>query len=230
MKGISTNDKVLVASSGVWADNVTVAASKVIKIPSKLSVEEAAALPAALSAYAILFNYVGLKAGDVVLQFGGDSAVGAAISQIGTASGYKVVNVTQAQIDDANFSKTATAMGSVKLTITNTSKKSVSKNFLRSLAPGGCLVMYQGNGLVDEDDGVDVPVGGAIFKANSIFGFSFESWMASAPQEVETAMAAIAPHLESKKISLKSKVFPQADYLKALSATETKGEAVVLKM
>lgn len=230
MKGITVNDKVLVASSGMWTDNVTVDATKVLKIPNKLSSEEAAALPAALSAYAILNNYVDLKAGDVVLQFGGDSAVGMAISQIGTASGYKVVNVTQAQIDDTNFSKTATSMGNVKLTITNTPKKTVSKNFLRSLAPGGCLVMYQGNGLNDDDDGVDVPVGSAIFKANAIFGFSFESWMASAPLEVEKAMTAIAPHLESKKIILKSKVFPQAEYLKALSAIETTGEAVVLKM
>lgn len=227
---VATNDKVLVSSTGVWADSVTVAATSVLKIPQNLSIEEGAALPAALSAYAILNNFVSLKAGDVVVQYGGDSAVGLAISQIGTASGVKVVNASQQQIDDSTFVKTVAGMGSVKLTISNSAKKNVSKTLMRCLANKGSLVLYQGDGLNDDCDGIDVPVGSAIFKANSIFGFNFNSWMASDLAGVQKALTAISPHLESKKLTLKSKVFPQAEYLKALSEIEKTGSSVVLKL
>lgn len=230
VKSFTANDKVLVSSTGVWADSVTVSAASVLKIPQNLSVEEAAVLPAALSAYAILNNFVSLKAGDVVVQYGGDSAVGVAITQIGVASGVKVVNATQEQIDDSSFAKTVAGMGSVKLTISNSAKKSVSKTLMRCLSNSGSLVLYQGDGLNDDCDGIDVPVGSAIFKANSIFGFSFDSWMASDPQGVEKALSAIIPHLESKKLTLKSKVFPQSEYLKALAEIENTGSSVVLKL
>ena len=227
---LSIKDPVLVVSSGVWTDFVTVPVTSVVKIPQNLSVEDSAALPAALSAYAILNNFVDLKAGDVVVQYGGGSAVGLAITQIGTASGYKVVNAGPAEISDVAYSKTVAAMGSVKLTITNTSKKAVSKTLMRCLAPKGSLVMYQGDGLIDDTDGVDVPVGSAIFKANSIFGFNFNSWMVADPQGVARAMAAVSPLVTSKAVTFKSKVFPQPEYLKALTEVEVTGGSVILKL
>jgi NADPH:quinone reductase-like Zn-dependent oxidoreductase len=227
---LSIKDQVLVVSTGVWTDFVTVPVSSVVKIPESLSVEDSAALPAALSAYAILNNFVDLKAGDVVVQYGGNTAVGLAITQIGTASGYKVVNAGQAEISDVGFSKTVAAMGSVKLTITNTSKKAVSKTLMRCLAPKGSLVMYQGDGSNDDSDGVDVPVGSAIFKANSIYGFNFNSWMVADPKGVAKAMAAVSPMVNSKKITFQSKVFPQPEYLKALGEIEATGGSVILKL
>jgi len=82
--GVSTNDKVLVVSSrGVWADHVTVPSSAVAKLPASLSDDDAAALPALVSAYALLTRYATLKAGDVVVQSDAEGAVGAAVAAMG---------------------------------------------------------------------------------------------------------------------------------------------------
>ena len=82
--GVSANDKVIVVSSrGVWADTVTVPSSAVAKLPATLTDDEAAALPALLSAYAILTRFEALKAGDVVVQSDAEGAVGAAVAAVG---------------------------------------------------------------------------------------------------------------------------------------------------
>ena len=232
VRSFSAKEKVLVVTTGAWANTVTVPATSVIKIPDNLSIEDGAALPAALSAYAILNNFVTLKAGDVVVQSGGDSAVGKAIAQMGAASGLKVVSATSAELDDAGFAKRVAAMGNVKLTISNTAKKNITKTLVRCLASDGSLVLYLGDGVIaDEIDGIDVPVGSAIFKKNSIYGFEFNSWVHSDRKGVEKALAVVLDDLKSKKLILKSKSFPQSDYLKALSEVEsTGGASVILKL
>jgi NADPH:quinone reductase-like Zn-dependent oxidoreductase len=68
-----------------------------------------------------------LKAGDIVVQSGGETALGKAISQIATASGLTVVSPTSAELEDAEFAKKTAAKGTVKLCITNNSKKSSTK-------------------------------------------------------------------------------------------------------
>ena len=232
VRTVSTNDNVLVVSNGVWSDNITVPSAAVIRIPDSLSLEDSAALPAALSAYAILHNFVTLKAGDIVVQSGGDSAVGKAISQLGKASGFTVVNASAVELDDAAFSKKVAAMGSVKLAVSNTAKKNVTKTLMRCLSAEGSLVLHHGDGsTADEADGVDVPVGSAIFKKNSVYGFDFNGWVASDAKGVQKAMAVVAADISSKKMTLTSKVFPQSEYLKALTEVETSGGAsVVLKL
>ena len=232
VKDLKAKDKVLVVSQGVWTDNVSVSAVDVMKIPDGLSLEESAALPAALSAHAILHNFVPLTSGDVVVQSGGDSAVGKAITQLGAAKGFKVVSATQAEMDDKDFPKKIAAMGKVKLAVSNTAKKSVSKSLMRCLAAEGSIVMYMGDGATADDaDGVDVPVGGAIFKKNSIFGFDFGAWYQSDREGVHAALQGVCGDIGSKKLILKSKVFTQSDYLKALKDVETTGgTSVVLKL
>ena len=232
VRSLSAKDKVLVVTSGTWANTVTAPATSVIKIPDNLSIEESASLPAALSAYAILSNFVTLKAGDVVVQSGGDSAVGKAITQIGAAKGLKVISATSAELDDTGFAKKVGALGNVKLTISNTAKKNITKSLVRCLAVDGSLVLYAGDGVMDDEvDGIDVPVGSAIFKKNSIYGFEFSSWVHSDRANVEKALAVVLDDVKTKKLVLKSKVFPQSDYLKALSEVETTGGAsVILKL
>ena len=229
VRSLSAKDKVLVVTSGTWANTVTVPATSVMKIPDNLSIEESASLPAALSAYAILSNFVTLKAGDVVVQSGGDSAVGKAITQLGAAKGLKVMSATSAEFDDAGFAKKVAALGNVKLTISNTSKKNITKSLVRCLAADGSLVLYAGDGVMDDEvDGIDVPVGSAIFKKNSIYGFEFSSWVHSDRANVEKALAVVIDDIKTKKLVLKSKVFPQSDYLKALTEVQTTGGASVL--
>mmetsp|Transcript_6035 Transcript_6035/g.6173 ORF Transcript_6035/g.6173 Transcript_6035/m.6173 type:complete len:319 (-) Transcript_6035:124-1080(-) len=230
VSNVGTNDKVLVVSTGVWADNVTVPVSSVLKIPSNLSPEDGANLPAALSAYAILHNFTTLKAGDIVVQSGGESALGKAISQIATASGLTVVSPTNAELEDAEYAKKIATKGTVKLCITNNSKKSVTKMLLRCLAPEGVMVLYNGEVENQDVDGIDVPVGSVIFRGNSIEGFDFNVWMNSSPKEVQKAMTAVAAHLDNKKITLKSKVYPQSEYLKAMDEAKISGGSVVLKL
>jgi trans-2-enoyl-CoA reductase len=231
VSNLSYLDKVLVISSGVWADNVTVPATSVLKIPSKLSPEESANLPAYLSAYALLNNFADLKAGDIIIQSGGETAVGLAISQLGSSMGLKIVSATIAELEHAEFAKKVAAMeGKVKLTISNNSKKSVSKALLRVLSPGAALVLYNGDVSPVESDGVDVPVGSVIFKANAIYGFDFNVWAQTSAEEVQKAMTAVAAQLDLKKITLKSKVYPQSEYLKAMAEVESTGAPVVIKL
>lgn len=88
-------------------------------------------------------------------------------------------------MEDAEFAKKTAAKGTVKLCITNNSKKSSTKMLLRCLAPEGVMVLYNGEVENQEVDGVDVPVGSVIFRGNSIEGFDFNVWMNSSPKEVQ---------------------------------------------
>lgn len=230
VSNVGVNDKVLVVSSGVWTDNITVPASSVLKIPSSLSVEDSANLPSVLSAYAILNNFIKLETGDIIVQNGGETAIGQAITQLAAAHGLSVISATAADYDDANYPKKIAAMGNVKLVITNSSKKTITKSLLRCLSPNGVMVVYNGEVAPGDSDGIDVPVGMAIFKANSIQGFDFNVWMSTEPKNVHNAMTAVAAHFDTKKITLKSKVYPQAEYLKAMQDYQKSQEFVVLKV
>ena len=133
---VTTNDKVLVVSpTGVWTDNVTVPSSAVAKIPSSLTDDDVAALPALVSAYAMLTQYVTLKAGDIVVQSDADLPVGTAIAQTGKALGLTVMAASKADLEDARFSENLKGKP-VKLAVCGTASKVTTRSLSRCLASG----------------------------------------------------------------------------------------------
>ena len=234
VSGIAVNDTVLVTGKHTWSDKATVPANSVVKISTSLPAEEAANLPAAISAWALLNNFNGthgaaagtaLKAGDVVVQSHGESAVGLAVTQLGRHMGLKVVSVggSGAVAADIEAKIKEAGGGPVKLAISSGSGKTCL-TLLRSLAVNGTLVVY--NGVVESLDaaaGITVPVASAIFQNTSVRGFDYCSWAASDPAAFQKAVASVVALTDAKKLSLKSKVFPSADFLAAISLVQTTG-------
>jgi len=229
VSGIAVNDTVLVTSSnkGTWADACTVDANTVNKIQASIPAEEAAALPAALAAWALLNKYASLKSGDVVVQCAGESAVGLFVSQIGKAMGLSVVSVAAGASDlDAKLK----AAGAIKLAITSSSG-AAALALTRAVAPGGILVAY--NGVVEPIDtvtGVTAPVARAIFEKTQICGFDFDTWSKTETASFSKGLKEVLALVEAKKLSLKGgKVFPQTDFAAALALVQASGASAVLK-
>jgi NADPH:quinone reductase-like Zn-dependent oxidoreductase len=232
VSGLAAKDSVLVISPGVWADTVTIPFCSTVKLPAGLSHEEAANLPPAVSAWHILNDIAQLKSGDVVLQIQGDTAIGAAISAIGAAHGIKVINVTADDVKNAaKFTETVKAAGPVKLAVSGSAGPAALKLVQRNIGEDGILVLYNGPiESLDKVEGVTLPVGGQIFKNQSIVGFDFVAWASSDAKGVAQAISGVKALVDQKKLSLKAPVFPQADFLKAFEAVETTAAAAVLKL
>lgn len=211
VSGVKVGDSVLAIGSGLWTDSVTLPASSVFKVSSSIPVEEAANLPAAVSAYIILKS-VPLSAGDSVLQSSADSAIDLGVSQVGKALGYNV---------------TSTSDKPVKLAVSSSTGKA-AHTLIKSLAHGGVLVSY--NGVKDSEDGVAAPVSSSIFDDVSISGFDLGTYAASNSSGISEAVTAVCGLYDSKKITLKSKVYPQAEFASAVTIAESTGGPAVIKL
>eukprot|EP01036_Dinobryon_divergens_P027629 gene27629-36435_t len=228
----AVNDTVFITGSGLWAEEVTVSqsAAAVVKLPA----EEAALLPAATSAWAILNNFVKLNSGDVVVQTNGSSATGLAIAEIGKSMGLKIISVTSAQLKDSKFIPNVLAENNssgLKLAISSESGANTLA-LVRQLGPKGVLVTYSGpiEPLSKTETGVQIPTGVLIFKDITVAGFDFLGWKESDPSAFNAAVSAVTELSKAGTIKLKtSKVFSQKDYLKAIAEVEATGAGVVIK-
>ncbi len=225
----AVNDSVLVVGNGLWADEATVSKTNVSKL-SKATSEDSATLPTLLSAWGILNNSVKLSQGDVVLQSSGDSATGAAISQIGKALGYTVISPSSAELADPKFvANTKAAHKSVKLAVTDRSGK-IALDLARTVSNNGSMVFYNGHiESVEQSVGVDIPAASTIYKGVSIVGFDLGAWHAADRAGFEKGVAAVQALSSDKKVSVKSKVFPVADFKKAVADVEATNSAAVIK-
>jgi NADPH:quinone reductase-like Zn-dependent oxidoreductase len=81
---------------GTYAEYVTVPVTYVARKPSRLSFEDAAAIPlVGLTAYQALFFAAGLTAGETVLVYGASGGVGGLAVQIAVAAGAEVIAVAR---------------------------------------------------------------------------------------------------------------------------------------
>jgi NADPH:quinone reductase-like Zn-dependent oxidoreductase len=81
---------------GTYAEYVTVPVTFVARKPSRLSFEEAGAIPlAGLAAYQALFFGAGLTAGETVLVYGASGGVGGFAVQIAVSAGAEVIAVAR---------------------------------------------------------------------------------------------------------------------------------------
>lgn len=90
--GWQVGDRVMaLLAGGGYAEEVVVHAGSVLRVPERLSLEEAAAVPEVfLTAYLNLFEIGGLRTGATALVHGGGSGVGTAAIQLARAAGARV--------------------------------------------------------------------------------------------------------------------------------------------
>lgn len=215
----------LVVGEGVWTDEVVISEANATKIP-KLSSEEAAMLPNFAAAWGILHNFASLKAGDVVVQTNGNGAVGAAISQVGKALGYKVVSVNAADITAAKLQEA----GSIKLAVSGHSGRHISA-LQKAVGTNGVTVSYNGTyEPVSTVSGVQLPISQLIFNNTSLNGFDLNAWAATSPEAFRAGLTSVLKLVEEKKVVLKpAHVFPQSDFRKAVEEVAKTGASVALK-
>jgi len=178
--GLSVNDAVLATCvvSGAWAKSVVTSSATTFKIPSSLRPEEAAMLPSVLTAYALLDRpYLGLVAGDVILQTCGETAVGAAVEALCRVRGFSLVSLPAAP--DPRGDPKLQSVGKVKLAIAQSSGSAVLA-LSRTLQPRGeiCCVLGPLEPLqaAQAAGGVTVPVSPLIFSGAAVRGFDFSLW------------------------------------------------------
>ena len=219
VSGFNVNDIVFFLSPGSWTKEIVVRSESASKVPS-LSLERAASLPAAILAWGILNSFKKLQSGDVVVQLATNSAENHAISEIGTAQGLKVLNVTAAELSDPK-TVVSKAGGTIKLAVTTTSGK-VANSLMKTLSPGGSLVTYNSLSSFEGDiEAVDAPVRAFIFSDCSIHGFDLHSWASSNPAEYRKAVTAVSNLLADGKVTLPAKVFPLSDFQAGVTAAST---------
>jgi NADPH:quinone reductase-like Zn-dependent oxidoreductase len=227
VSNIKVDDKVFVVGKGAWADAVVVDKASVFKIPS-LSLEESANLGSLASAWTMLNTHANLGSGDLVLVCNGDSGLNAALTKVGNALGFKVKTVTENEINDAKFADSVKSSGTVKLAIFGKSGKYI-RHVFKVMANGGTAVVYNGSLERTFDmEGVEVPMGAAIFNNISVAGFDLQT-SAKDTTAFQKAITETSNLISSKKISLDSKSFPWSDFQVAVDATKTAGVPSVLK-
>lgn len=88
----SAGDRVCaIVAGGAYAERCAVSAGSLMRVPERLSLTEAAAVPEAfLTAYVNLFQEAELRAGESVLIHGGASGVGTAAIQLAACAGARV--------------------------------------------------------------------------------------------------------------------------------------------
>lgn len=224
--GLKVNDLVLVLGE-TWADNVAVEAAKVFKLPSSLSVEQAVTVPVLTAAYGILRKLPNVKAGDVVFQTSGSSAVGQALHQVGEAEGVKIVSVADADLLDAT--KLA-ALGKATHGIAGVPHGKLVHQLTKAINPNGAIVIHHGvHKALSAVSPIDLAVSGAIFQNKSLYGFNLHSWAAQDAESFRSALSTVAKLVEEKKANVASSVFAPADFQKALENVEATGALSVLK-
>lgn len=234
---IKAKDTVLVTSpdAGTWQNNVTVDQDDVVKVP------EAAAkhplLPAAVTA-ALALQTANLKAGDVVLQNNGGSAVARAVAQLAKAKGVKVVSVVQgdnkgAQGDvvvSANdiatpaFANQVKGLGTVKLVLDGVGDKSAA-NLSRLLGHGGVFAVVGTSGL----GALKFPVRSLIFDDITVRGVNLHRTARLQPEVFARAVSEVSELVGSGKLQLDGNGFNLTDAVKAVGAVQQGAGDVYLK-
>jgi len=215
----------LIVGSKLWTDYVTVTESDTLlaKIPSSIPPNEAALIPSYLSAWAIL-SETPLPAGSLVLQTHGGSALGSALAEVGKALQLNVVSLS----DEDLASTSSEYKGKAQLLVTPYSgKKQLA--LIKLGAKDSTLVVYNGPIIpVTEVEDLKISLTSTIFNGISIRGFDFTTWATSDKERFAAGVTIITELLSAKKLSSKAKLFPQAEYLKAIEAVQATGVAAVL--
>eukprot|EP00898_Chlorokybus_atmophyticus_P003470 jgi/Chlat1/4123/Chrsp269S03957 len=233
MEGVA---KVSEVGSGTWRTAGVAFESALLKISSNVPVEVAATVAVnPCTALRMLTDFVLLKAGDVVLQNGANSAVGQAVIQIAKDKGVKTINIVRERPNLADTVEWLKALGG---DVVVTDKYSTShemqrllsdlpkpklalncvggigaRNISRLLDQGGVLVTYGGM----SREPVMIPTSYFIFKDISARGFWVSNWLTQhSTSERLDMINTVLKMAEAGKFTLQTETVPFKDYKKAL--------------
>eukprot|EP01112_Ceratiomyxa_fruticulosa_P013155 TRINITY_DN3679_c0_g1_i1.p1 TRINITY_DN3679_c0_g1~~TRINITY_DN3679_c0_g1_i1.p1 ORF type:complete len:354 (-),score=78.73 TRINITY_DN3679_c0_g1_i1:136-1197(-) len=208
--GLKVGDKVIPSSPGfgTWRSHALTTDDKLQKIANDLDLESAATLSVNPStAYRILNDFVPLKKGDVVIQNGANSMVGAAFIQLAHKKGIKTINVIRGDRPDydevvrrlkeygadivitdeilrsATFRELTSDLPKPKLALNCVGGK-IATDTARALGDGGILVTYGGM----SREPVQVPTSALIFRNIQLRGFWLTKWLEQHPASERKAM------------------------------------------
>ena len=229
------------AGFGTWRTTAAAKAGDVVKVANDIPAPYAATLaqdPA--TAYRLLRDFVGLKAGDVVVQNGANSAVGLAVVQLAKEMGVKTVNVIRSDQPDAEtmarlvsnlggdvvvsdlhvntsvFREILADLPPCRLALNNMGGE-VAAEMLRSLAVGGTLVTYGGAAKEPSAFPMDL----LAYKNLSLKGFWLPAWYDAHDVGAANAMLnELAGLVRAKKLTLFYEMHDFDDFDHALRRAE----------
>jgi NADPH:quinone reductase-like Zn-dependent oxidoreductase len=225
-----SNELVLVSDAPCWSNSISVSKKNIHKLETNLSVEEAAALPALLSAWAIYKQIGNLQSGDSVIQTDSETALGQAFSQLMKAHNVNVISVSQKELADVSkFQTDMKTHKNIKAAIVGSSGKFLHA-LMKVISANGDLICYQGTyQSLENTSGIDIPIGRAIFQGVKIRGFDYANWFKNNSSEWENGLKEISKLLKEKKITVKVNMFDPKDYSKAIQEVETTGKLNAFK-
>ncbi|XP_054268559.1 enoyl-[acyl-carrier-protein] reductase, mitochondrial-like isoform X1 [Macrosteles quadrilineatus] len=196
-KNIKLGDRVIPNKQpfGTWRTHSVVSESDVFKVPKDLGLAEVAAVTSNPgTAYRMLKDFATLRPGDIVLQNGGNSAVGQNVIQLARAWGLTSVSVVRDRPDIADLRSYLLELGADHVLTeeelekqrdffpkNNMKKPKLAMNcvggknaltLLRNLDNNGVMVTYGGM----SREPVSVPTSAFIFKNISLHGFWMTNW------------------------------------------------------
>jgi mitochondrial enoyl-[acyl-carrier protein] reductase / trans-2-enoyl-CoA reductase len=253
VKNVAVNDRVIPtqAGFGTWRNKAVAESGDVLKISSKIKIEDAATLavnPA--TAYRLLADFATLQKGDVVIQNGANSAVGQAVIQLAALRGIKTINVVR---DDGDYDVTNQHLKSLGATVVVTADYLGSARFkeligdlpapklalncvggksslelAKTLGKKGVHVTYGGMG----KEPVMAGTGSLIFHDITLRGFWLSEWVKDASVDERSAMLnELAGLMEAGKLRTWIETYKFADFDDALAAAvnrTTKRKIVML--
>lgn len=242
------------AGLGTWRSIFTCKADDLIKVSPYMPVELSGTLSVnPCTAYRMLKDFVALEEGDVVLQNGANSAVGASAIQIAKAMGLRTVNIVRSRDDpekDAELKIQLEAFGADLVLFDNElSGKSASAilgdlpkpklalncvggrsslTLAKLLAPKGALVTYGGM----SKQPVMIPTGKLIFNDVTYHGFWMTRWNEEADRaDREAMLAELTTMVMDGKLLLPHRTWGMHKALEAVEAAVSpmkKGKQIIM--
>ncbi|OWA50079.1 Trans-2-enoyl-CoA reductase, mitochondrial [Hypsibius exemplaris] len=240
VKNVQVGDHVVpgIAAIGAWRTHSIVPAADVLKIAADLPLIEAATLTVnPCTAYRMVYDFVDLAEGDVIVQNGANSAVGQAVIQIAAHKKWKTINIIRDRPNKAETVEFLTDMGATHvITDTDFKKREVISqlpqarlglncvggkavpDMIKLMEDKSTLVTYGGM----SRQPMIVPTTAMIFKDMILAGFWITRWNKSNSVEDRTKMLDDVVTLMKKKV-LKPPVYEPVmlkDYQQAVKRAQ----------
>lgn len=209
---VKASDKVIVSQTGTWTKKGIFRGARVRKAPS-VSPEDTGAFCVGLSAWGIL-NSGSLKQGDsVVHNLDPAGPLASAVSAVAKELGVTMTDKT----DTKNAAMAITSSPGSKLS--------------KCLGPEGTLVACaEKSNSSAMGSSQSISVTDTIFNGMSVVGFDLGTYLATADDAtLAKAFRAVEDIVKSKKITIKSKVYPTSDFATAIKSASAGSEMAVLK-
>jgi trans-2-enoyl-CoA reductase len=242
VQGLAPGDRVVLGSGiGTWCDRCLAAASDLARVPRELPVDQAAMVrvnpPTALL---MLREFVGLSAGDWVIQNAANSVVGRCVIAVAKSRGLRTINVVRrpelvAELeasgadvvvsDDAGTLpdfRERTGGAKIRLAMNAVGGESALR-LANQLAPGGVMVTYGAMGRQP----LKIPNGLLIFKDLQFRGFWLTRWFRDADADARARLIGeIAGMMKSGEVQIPVAArYPLEDWKEAVAAASAGARA-----